>query len=225
MKKTRLIRAFIDDSKRAGLAIQAMQMSAGSAASLNPQPEISWFAETAAEIGLASGKASLARRWLTLVAGPDQTANTGLGHWLALADIAEPDPANKEQYLNEVETLALRGRFTPDALHRLATVMDALNYNVPIPLWEAASRTPQPNTGHLPATGVLSELQDASKKKEFGRTVLLAMKSLGPDGAEGAHIIALGDSIRALKRAGLENDARRLGLEALLAAWPRSPAN
>ena len=225
MKKTRLIRAFIDDSKRAGLAMQAMQMSASTAASLNPQPEISWFAETAAEIGLASGKTGLARRWLTFVAGPDQTTNTGLGHWLALADIAEPDPANKEQYLNEVETLALRGRFTPDALHRLATVLDALNYNVPIPLWDAASRTPQPNTGHLPATGVLSELQDASKKKEFGRTVLLAMKSLGPDGAEGAHIIALGDSIRALKRAGLENDARRLGLEALLAAWPRSPAN
>jgi hypothetical protein len=96
---------------------------------------------------------------------------------------------------------------------------------VPIPLWEAASRTPQPTSGYLPETGVLSELQDAAKKKEFGHTVLLAMKTLGPNGAEGAHMIALGDSIRALKRAGLEPDARRLGLEALLGAWPRTAAN
>jgi hypothetical protein len=104
-------------------------------------------------------------------------------------------------------------------------VLDALNYLVPIPLWDAASRTPQPNTGYLPETGVLSELQDAAKKREFGRTVLLTMKALGPNGAEGAHMIALGDSIRALKRAGLEPDARRLGLEALLGSWPRSATN
>ena len=34
-------------------------------------------------------------------------------------------------------------------------------------------------------------------------------------------MLALGDSIRALKLAGLEEDARRLGFEALFAAWPR----
>jgi hypothetical protein len=38
-------------------------------------------------------------------------------------------------------------------------------------------------------------------------------------------MIALGDTIRALKRAGLEPSARRLGLEALFAAWPRSAHN
>ncbi len=72
---------------------------------------------------------------------------------------------------------------------------------------------------------MLAELQDAPKKKEFGRTVLLAMRTLGPSGAEGAHMIALGDSIRALKRAGLEADARRLGFEALFASWPRTASN
>jgi len=109
--------------------------------------------------------------------------------------------------------------------NRLATVLDALEYNVPIPLWEAASRTPQPAGGYLPETGVLSELQQASKKQEFGRTVLLVMKTLGPDGAEGANLLALGDAIRALKRAGIEADARRLGFEALFASWPRTIVN
>jgi hypothetical protein len=55
--------------------------------------------------------------------------------------------------------------------------------------------------------------------------VLLAMKTLGPNGAERAHMIALGDSIRALKRAGLEADARNLGFEALFASWPRAISN
>ena len=119
----------------------------------------------------------------------------------------------------------MHGRLDPTLLHRIATVLDALAYDVPIPLWEAASRTPQPAGGFLPETGVLSELQDAAKKHEFGRTVLLTMKTLGPNGAEGAHMIALGDSIRALKRAGLEGDARRLGFEALFGSWPRAIVN
>ena len=52
--------------------------------------------------------------------------------------------------------------------------------------------------------------------------MLLAMDTLGANGAEGAHMIALGDSIRALRRAGLDSDARRLGFEALFGGWPRS---
>jgi len=34
--------------------------------------------------------------------------------------------------------------------------------------------------------------------------------------------IALGDAIRALKRAGVEADARRLAFEAPFEAWPRN---
>lgn len=224
MKTTRLVRALIDDARRNGLAIQAMQMSARAVARIPAAQELSWFAETAAEVGLASANYDLARRWIEL-SGSAPGAGSSSMHWMALIDIADPGMQPHGQYLGELETLALRARFTPDQLHRLATVLDALDYVVPIPLWDAASRTPQPATGYLPETGVLSQLQDASKKKEFGRTVLLAMKALGPSGAEGAHMIALGDSIRALKRAGLEPDARRLGLEALLGSWPRMATN
>ena len=225
MKKTRLMRALVDDAKRQGLLFQTLQMLAPVTATINPQPEVIWFAETATEIGIASGQLDLARRWIALAGGPGGAPAANLGHWLALADIADPALENRGASLSALESLAVTGKFTPESLHRLATVLDALAYQVPIPLWDAASRTPQPNTGYLPPTGVLSELQDAAKKKEFGRTVLLVMKALGPAGAEGAHMIALGDSIRALKRAGLEADARRLGVEALLASWPHTAVN
>jgi hypothetical protein len=216
-KKTRLIRAFLDDAKRHGMTLTAMQMIAPTTAQINPQPELSWFAETACEIGLASGQTDVTRRWVAL--------DPSLAHWLALADIADDAKSGRDADLTALENLAVRGRFLSDALHRLATVLDALNYNVPIPLWDAASRTPQPSGGYLPPTGVLSSLQDAAKKKEFGRTVLLVMKTIGPNEADGAHMIALGDSIRALKRAGLESEARRLGVEALIETWPRMVTN
>lgn len=224
MRKTRLIRALIDDSRASGLAFHAMRMAARAAAEVKAEPELGWFAETASEIGLASGNYDMTRRWVAASAS-EQGSDHSLAHWLALADIADPASGTSGQHLRELEALALRSRFSPDALHRLATVLDALNYIVPIPLWEAASRTPQPSAGYLPETGVLAELRDAAKAREFGHTVLLVMKTLGPDGAEGANIIALGDSIRALKRAGLETEARRLGLEALLATWPRTAVN
>ncbi len=230
LKKTRLIRALLDDARRNGLYLPMLRVAAKTVASLQRQAEIGWFAETAIEAMVVAERYEDARAWAAFGQGLDRHASglggNGLQHWLALIDIA--DPANRGaargQSLESVERMALAGRFPPELLHRLATILDALDYQVPIPLWDAASKTPQPAGGHLPETGVLSELQDAAKKKEFGRTVLLTLRTLGPGGAEGAHMIALGDAVRALKRAGLEPDARRLGFEALFAGWPRTGA-
>ena len=226
LKKVRLIRSFLDESRRAGLYLSALRMSARASDTVQPVPEIGWFAETAIEIALAAGDYDKARSWASYGATLGASPEGSLSHWLALIDIADSNsPGNRGESLHYIEDLAVHGRLDPTLLHRIATVLDALAYDVPIPLWEAASRTPQPAGGFLPETGVLSELQDAAKKHEFGRTVLLAMKTLGPNGAEGAHMIALGNSIRALKRAGLEGDARRLGFEALFASWPRAIVN
>lgn len=218
--KIKLIQTLVEDARRAGLGFQVMRLVARACAQVRPEPQLANFIDTAAEIGLASANYDLLRSWVEL--SGRGAPGDGAWHWLALADIADPSMQARGQYLNELEALALRGKFAPQLLHRLATVLEALDYLVPIPLWDAAGRTPQPTSGYLPETGVLPELQDASKKKEFGHTVLLVMKTLGPDGPEAANLIALGDSIRALKRAGLEADARRMGLEALLGSWPRT---
>jgi len=223
MRKTRLIRAFLDDAKHQGLYLTAAKMIAPATVNVRPAPEVTWFAETAVEIGLASGQYDMARSWVRL--GDSSDGAGRLDHWLALLDIADPHERNRGQNFAALENYASSGRFPSAALYRLTTVLEALDYVVPLPLWETANRTPQPTSGYLPETGVLTELQVASKKQEFGHTVLLVMKALGPNGAEDANLIALGDSIRALKRADLDADARRLGLEALLPSWPRLETN
>jgi hypothetical protein len=226
-EKARAIRTFLDEARRNGLYLHGLRMLAQAVEDVPKIPEIAWFTETAIESMLAAGKYDNARAWTTFGSSLDRARpDISLQHWLALADIADPDlKAARGSNLTSVEDLALVGRFDGEVLHRLATVLEALDYNVPIALWEMASGTPQPTNGHLPETGVLAELQDASKKREVGRTALLTLHSLGPGGAETAHVIALGDALRALKRASLEHDARRLAFEALFASWPRLAAN
>lgn len=225
LRKARLIRTFLDEARRAGLHWPALRLMAGPTQSLEPAPEIGWFAETAVEVNLAAGNFEAARRWAGFVDAP-YTANRPseqLAHWVALVDLADPAVTSGHgRGLAAVEALANHGRVDAAVLHRLVTVLDALDLGVPMPLWEIAGRAPQPAGGHLPDTGVLSELADASQKKQFGRTVLLVMRTIGAGTAEGAHMIALGDAIRALKRAGLAAEARQLALEGLFGAWPRA---
>lgn len=219
-RRTRLIRQLLDEGRKAGLYVHTARLLAPAIEALAPVPEIGWFGETAIEINLAAGRYGAARKWIEAAERFDRGGS--LQHWLVLADIADPAWVGRRgEALATAEQLAVRGRFDRDLLHRLATALDALDYQIPIPLWEAASRTPQPAGGHLPGTGTLSQLADAAKQKQVARTVLLTLETIGPSLAENAHIIALGDTIRALRRAGLEPDARRLALEALLAGWPR----
>jgi hypothetical protein len=214
-RKVRLVRTLLGEARRAGLHLQTAGMLAPLFAQLWPSSETATLAETVVEVALAGGDFDLARRWA------ESAAN--LQHWLALIDLADPQSGQVRQSgLAYLDDLVARGRLGAGALHRIVTVLDALNVTVPLRLWEAAGRVAQPTGGHLPETGVLAELAQASQKKEAGRTVLLVMRALGPDGPDGANMLALGDAIRALKQAGLDADARRLAVESLFTVWPRT---
>ena len=221
IKKARFARALLDEVRRAnGPYMQVAAMLAPGIAELRPSPDLAWFAETAVEINLAGHRIDAVRDWAT---GRGGRQHGQLDDWLVLADIsAESWHGRRGEHLPAAERRAVGGELAPELMHRLVTVLDALDYQIPIPLWEAASKTQQPTSGFLPETGVLSQLQKASQQREQGRVVLLAMHALGPESGETAHMIALGDTIRALKRVGLEAEARQLGLEALFMAWPRS---
>jgi hypothetical protein len=224
VRKARLARALLDETRRArGPYMQVAAMLAPAIAELRPAPDLAWFAETAIEINLAGGRPDAVRDWTSTPAGPHRG---NIESWLVLADIsATAWRGHRGEHLPAVEHLALGGKLAPELMHRLVTVLDALDYQIPNPLWEAASQTQQPTTGFLPETGVLTDLQKASQQQQQGRVIVLAMRALGPESGETAHMIALGDTIRAFKRAGLEANARELGLEALFMAWPRSRAD
>jgi hypothetical protein len=216
-QRARFLRAILDDARRSGSYLQMARVVAPVLAGLQPTPDLAWFAETGVEAALVAGEFGRARHWAEMA---------GLWPWLALVDVADPERrGGRPATLGAIEDLAARGRLSIETLNKLATVLDALDIDVPIPIWDAANRAAQPAGGYLPETGILADLAQSAKRNDAGRTILLVMRTLGASGPEGANVLALGDAIRALKRIGLEADARRLGLEALLPVWPRLAAN
>ena len=216
-QKARFLRAILEDARRRGAHLQMARVLAPLIADLAITPDAFWFAETALETELIAGRFDLARRWA-------EAAN--LRAWLALIDVADPARrGGRLASLAPIAELAQGGRLGGETLQRLATVLGALDIDVPVGLWDAANRAPQPASGHLPETGVLAELAQAGERADAARVILLLMRALGPAGPEGANLLALGDGVRALRRVGLEADARQLALEALVAVWPRMAAN
>jgi nucleotide-binding universal stress UspA family protein len=207
------ISALLASARDQGIEVPTAQALARASAGLMDDPQAATFAETGIRIAALAGDEQSAWAWVD--AGGDR-----LRSWQLLLAASDPFSPRAEAALDEGVDLAVKGGLPAPLLHRLVTVLDALDYNVPMSLWDATSKTPQPNDGDLPETGALTELKQAADSGEVGRTVLMVAAVLGPKGAQGAHLIALGDALRALKRVGLDAEARRLGFEALYAHWP-----
>ena len=222
LRKARYIRAMLDETSREGLGAGAAALLADAVEDLPQVGEIGWFAESAVEILVTAGRTARAREWI----GRDQDLDTsggrlGLGHWLVLANIRDMSDVGRGTALPELEPAIRAGVIPPDVLQRLVTVLDALEYNVPIPVWEAAGTGQQSDAGDLPETGLLAELQKVARQGDRPKTVLLVVLALAKSGPGGTHQLALGDALRALMKVGMEREARQLAFEALYPLWPR----
>jgi hypothetical protein len=207
------IDALLKSARNEGIDVPVAQALASTSAGLLEDPEAAAYAETGVRVAALAGDGQSAWAWVD--AGGER-----LQSWQLLLAAGDGSDARAKEGLRKGVDVALKGGLPAPLLHRLITVLDALAYEVPIPLWDAASKTDQPQDGYLPETGTLTSLKQAADAGEVGRTILLAGIVLGPKGAPGAHMIALGDALRALERVGLEAEARRLGFEALYAHWP-----
>ena len=220
-RRTRALRALVDSARNDKLLMPVLAAIQPMVDEISPAPEISWFALTAIEANLVAGAYQSVLPWLALARSSDRVYEESLHHWQVLADIANPKTPVGQTDLLALEEMVARRRISGPVLRRLTSVLDALDYNVPIPVWDAANRAPQKDAGKLPPTGILSELLEASKQRQSAKTAFLAMRAIGDFTASEAHLIALGDSIRALRRAGFIGEAKRLAFEAVFASWPR----
>ena len=207
------IDALMASGRDAGIEIPLGEALRPARADLAADPEAADFAETALRAALLAGDTQGAWAWID--AGGDRVKS-----WQLLLAASDPSDSRAEAALAQGAELADKAKLPPALLHRLVTVLDALDYEVPIPLWDETGKTQQPSDGYLPETGLLSQLKEASDHGEVGRTVLLVGAVLGPKGPADANLLALGDAVRALKRVGLDAEARRIGFEALYARWP-----
>lgn len=207
------INALLASGKDAKIAIPIHEALAEASAGLVDGAQAASFAETGVRVAALAGEDQAAWTWTE--AGGEQVRS-----WQVLVGATDPSGERTQAALDAGVEIALKAGLPGALLEPLVTVLDALGGDVPIPLWELAGKTPQPEDGYLPETGILTTLKEAADAGEVGRTLLLAASAFGPNGPQGAHLIALGDGLRALKRVGLDAEARRLALEALYPHWP-----
>ena len=188
-------------------------------AKIQPEPGLSWFAMRAVEVALLSQDMQLAERWFLFVKQAGRPAY-GAAEWLPLAGLVKQNVVPAGEGTQMAMRMAKARRLNGGALHRLTSVLDALSYEVPIPLWNTASKYPQPRKGALPPTGVLSSLKKMSDEGQTGEVLLLSLQAVGSNSADQIHLIALGDIVRALKKAGFKKSASHFGFEALYGIWP-----
>lgn len=207
------IDALLASGKDARIEIPMAQAMAKASGGFAQDTQAANFSETGVRVAALAGDDQTA--W-------DLTKSAGdrVRSWQLLLVTTDPLSERARTALDSGVEIALKAGLPGPLLQRLVTALDALGEEVPIPLWDLAAKTPQPDDGYLPPTGVLSTLKAAADAGETGRTILLAASAFGPDGPQGAHLIALGDGLRALKRVGLDAEARRLAFEALYAHWP-----
>ena len=227
-RKVEFVRQLLATARRDAILGPVARLAAPVIDAVRPKPELAAFSEPAIETLLAAGRYDHAVGWTLLGGSNAGPGGNPLLHWLTLVDVADAEGhVPHGSSMKYAEDLATGSAFSPVMLVRLATVLDALQYDVPVPIWQGAQNAQQTlskaDQGHLPDTGLLSKLQDVAKRKSLGLTVLLALATVGPGQATSVHPVALGEAIKALQAAGLEPDARRLGFEALFEAWPRRP--
>ena len=225
-RKTQLVRQFLDSARHDAFLTPAARLAGPLLDAVRPKPDLASLSEPAIETLLAAGKYDHAVGWTLLNGNSAGPGGNAMLHWLALIDIADAEGhVPHGSAMKYAEDLAAGGAFSPVMLVRLATVLDALHYELPQPISQGAQSAQgslsKSDLGHPPDAALVSKLQDAAKRKSLGLTVLYVLAAVGPGQATSIHPVALNEAIKALLAAGLEADARKVSFEALFEAWPR----
>jgi len=164
---------------------------------IEPDPGLVGSAALVSRLLLAAGDIRAARRWSALVSGTEAPA---LRFLLALATGSE----------EPVESVSVRV---------LVALSAALGQPVPPADWVRLPEASWAGSGApSPPAAAWLDLAEAAQAKRIGETLLAAVIVAAPTGALPTDPVALFTAVSGLKRVGLDADARRLAVEAALAA-------
>jgi len=188
---------------------------------ITPDPNLAWFAVDAGKALLLADQPEQAFAWLTVV----QQIAYGNANAEAMRDQLWPFVKLADgggSFTWEAERLAAWWRSVGDTMEQkqeaelLFGLLAAMGEPVGAAQWVKALGDAPRTTAVVPALAIWHGLAEAASEARIGETVLLALLSLGEAGPGEAAPIILEAAIIALKQVGLEQEARRLALEASL---------
>jgi hypothetical protein len=202
--------ALAADARKRGLFPMVAQLAAPIVSDMTPDGVPDSFPLEAGRILLAAGKPGQAMSWIGVTNDPTLI----LIHHLATGGDTAEAPVLLH---NAVAALAARDKAAAgrqaDLLQALLTAFDEPTGSLADIALAAA---PQQTT--LPSAAVWNEQQQASLAKHVGETVLTTIILADADGRLTAEPIVLARAITGLRSVGLDAAARRLAVEAALAA-------
>lgn len=203
--------------------------------SIEPSSELEWLAAAAARALLLAGDVERAESWLEVLRQGDDVAATDsmdevtagepdepvlladLWPLFALAGAADSRvwPNNPlYAWWDSLATVPISERAAHANL--VLTLLQAFGNEIPEIMWQQVMDGPLTELAPMPAPPLWRGLASAAAGGRVGETVLFALLVLDTPGPAGAHPVVLSSVILALKAVGLEADARRIALEALL---------
>ncbi len=207
------------------LYVMTARVYADVLAGLQPAPELTGFAYTAARALLAAGRADAAKPWLTALRAQGnvpQAMQAVAGLWpllrMAVAEDGQPLPAaalDAWRLARADQADAVSQRRAAVAYSLLAALGETVPSQAWLPLLNAPAATAA--TATLPHPALLQELRSSAAARQVGGTVLFALASPGDTGLDQADPSLLYQVVAALRQAGLDKDARALAVDAAIA--------
>ena len=184
---------------------------------LAPRAGLSELAPELVRALLTAGATTEAVAWFNVLAATDAIAADALRPLIHIAaeDAIPWEPAMIARWWRAWALAAEPVRQVRGGV--LLTLLEALGDEVPAADWDALLAAGGAETDAMPTAAVWRGLAQAAAEGRTGETVALALIALGERGPVAVHSAALGAVIAALRRIGLDSEARALALEAALA--------
>ncbi len=184
--------------------------------------EFAWFAAEAGRAYFAANRWEEARRWFDVALaerGADEEARlAAVQLWPLVAltgEDAEVDPDMLTAWWD-----SQGGALDPTAHQRgglLLTLLAAIGRDVAPEQWDGLLAGPLIEPAAVASPALRHALAVAAREGRIGEAVLLALLGLGAGGPQNSGLVTLGETISALRAAGLERDAQAIAVEAALA--------
>jgi hypothetical protein len=192
--------------------------------SIDPAPELVWFAKDAASALFLAGETQRAMAWYVLAQqqseANDEAKAATIALWPLVMLVDEGDgiwdPERLGTWLNLLQSNS--GDVAKTRALMLFSLFDALGRPIAPELWTGLVDVAPSINADIPDASLRFALRHASEAKRVGETVLMSLLTLGDKSIAGAAPLTITTVIAALRRVGLESEARALALEAAIGA-------
>ncbi len=212
-------------SRRNGGFATAARINHDALMQIQAGEELAWFSGDAGLALLAVGENDAARVWFDLA-----RANASVNAPEAAQAVLDLWP------LTVIASQAAGSTWTTDAIHNwwmgqgesplairnkraglFYTMFESFGLMVPPADWQPLLNGSATRSGQIPSPALWRNLREASISGRLGETIIYAMLALGHAGPASANPLTLESVIAALRAVGLDQDARALAVEAMLA--------